>query len=246
MPSARCDVARDPRRSRGGLRAGVRAAARPGGRRGARGVPCALGFTLVEVLVALAAMAVLAALAWRGLDGMLRVRDGSAAVLERTLRINTAVVQWEQDLQAVADAGSVPALAFDGQTLLLTRRGPEGVALVAWSVRGGRWQRWAAPAVTRAAELQENWLRAQGLLGNEAGQVVAAEGASEWQLYKVIGGRKTNMQSSGDLVAPPAGAGSAPAGAPPREALPEAVEMVLTLEGQTLTRLIAIGPTGGG
>jgi general secretion pathway protein J len=204
------------------------------------------GFTLVEVLVALAAMAVLAGLAWRGLDGMLRVRDGSSAVLERTLRINTAVVQWEQDLQAMADSGSVPALAFDGQTLLLTRRGPEGVALVAWSVRGGRWQRWAAPPVTRAAELQENWLRAQGLLGNEPGQVTAAEGASGWQLYKVIGGRKANMQSSGDLVSPPAGAGSAPAGAPAREALPEAVEMVLTLDGQTLTRLIAIGPTGGG
>lgn len=241
-------MARHPWRSTAGLRPGVRAAARPGMRAAARpgGLRRLRGFTLVEVLVALAAMAVLAGLAWRGLDGMLRVRDGSAAVLERTLRVNTAVVQWEQDLQAVADAGSVPALTFDGQTLLLTRRGPEGVALVAWSVRGGRWQRWAAPAVTRAAELQENWLRAQGLLGNEPGQVVAAEGASEWQLYKIIGGRKTNMQSSGDLVAPPAAAGSAPAGVPPREALPEAVEMVLTLEGQTLTRLIAIGPTGGG
>jgi hypothetical protein len=33
-------------------------------------------------------------------------------------------------------------LAFDGQTLRLTRRVDGGVALVVWAVRGGRWQRW--------------------------------------------------------------------------------------------------------
>jgi general secretion pathway protein J len=204
------------------------------------------GFTLVEVLVALAAMAILAALAWRGLDGMLRARDGSREALERTLRLNTAIVQWEQDLQALIDVGIVPALSFNGQTLLLTRRAEDGVRLVAWAVRGGRWQRWAGPALTRSAELQQGWLQAQGLLGNEPGQVTAAEAASEWLLYKYIGGRKANMQSSGNVAEPPAAAGSAPAGAPPsREALPDAVEMVLTVDGRTLTRLIAIGPPGG-
>jgi general secretion pathway protein J len=204
----------------------------------------ARGFTLVEVMVALLAMAILAALGWRALDGMLRARDGSQEALERILRINTAVVQWEQDLQAVVDVGTVPALRFDGLTLLLTRRADEGVILVAWSVRGSRWQRWAGPVVTRAAELQEGWIRAQSLLGNEAGQVVVAEAAGEWQLYKYIGGRKSNMQSSGDLVPAPAAAASAPA-LPAREALPEAVEMSLTVDGRTLTRVIALGPAGG-
>jgi general secretion pathway protein J len=189
-------------------------------------------------------MAILAALGWRALDGMLRARDGSQEALERILRINTAVVQWEQDLQAVVDVGTVPALNFDGQTLLLTRRAEEGVILVAWSVRGTRWQRWAGPVATRAAELQEVWMRAQSLLGNEAGQVVVAEAAGEWQLYKYIGGRKSNMQSSGDLVPAPAAAASAPA-LPAREALPEAVEMSLTVDGRTLTRVIALGPAGG-
>jgi general secretion pathway protein J len=208
-------------------------------------MPRRRGFTLVEVLVALAVMAILAGLAWQGLAGILRARDGSTEVLDRTLRLNTAVVQWEQDLQALVDVIVVPALLFNGQTLLLTRRVEAGVGLVAWSVRGGRWQRWAGPAYTRSGDLQEAWLRAQGLLGNEAGHVTAAEGASEWQLYKYIGGRKTNMQSSGDVAQPPAGAASG-AVTPQREALPQAVEMLLTLEGGTLTRIVGLGPVGSG
>jgi general secretion pathway protein J len=203
------------------------------------------GFTLVEVLVALLVMSILAGLAWQGLDSIVRARDRSAEVLDRTLRLNTAVVQWEQDLQALVDVVVVPPLTFNGQTLVLTRRGEAGVLLVAWSVRGGQWQRWAGPTYTRRGELQEGWLRAQGLLGNEPGHVTAAEGASEWRLYKFVAGRKTNMQSSGDVAQPPAGAASGVA-AQAREVLPEAVELVLTLDGRTLTRVIALGPAGAG
>jgi general secretion pathway protein J len=203
------------------------------------------GFTLVEVLVALLVMAILAGLAWQGLAGILRAREGTAELLDRTLRLNTAVVQWEQDLQSLVDVAVVPPLVFNGQTLVLTRRSEGGVGLVAWAVRGGRWQRWAGPAYTRGVELQEAWLRAQGLLGNEPGQVTAAEGATEWQLYKYLGGRKTNMQSSGDVAQPPAAAASG-VPVPAREVLPQAVEMVLTLDGRTLTRLIALGPAGEG
>jgi general secretion pathway protein J len=229
------------------------------------------GFTLVEVLVALLAMAVLASLAWQGLDGILRARDGTREALDRTVRLATVITQWEQDLQAVHDTALVPALAFDGQTLRLTRRVDAGVALVTWSVRGGLWQRWAGPAYTRGGDLQQGWLRSFQFLGNEPGHLQLAEGASDWQVYFHRGGAWTNAQSTGDLAQPqvlvqaptpatgasapeggasaPEGSASAPQGetatvAPPREVLPDAVRLVITLDGLTLTRDIALGPTG--
>ncbi|MDZ7591681.1 MAG: prepilin-type N-terminal cleavage/methylation domain-containing protein [Rubrivivax sp.] len=214
------------------------------------------GFTLVEVLVALLALAILASLSWQGLDGILRAREVTRESLDRTTRLATVVTQWEQDLQALHDTGVVPALAFDGQTLRLTRRVETGVALVAWSVRSGLWQRWAGPATTRSGELQQGWLSSFQWLGNEPGHLLLAEGAGDWQIYFHRGGAWTNAQSTGDLLPPPQPQASAPeagASAPageaaaanvPREALPEAVRLVITLDGRTLTRDIALGPTG--
>jgi len=54
--------------------------------------------------------------------------------------------------------------------------------------------------VTRGAELQENWLRSQQLLGTEPGHLTLSEGASQWQIYFNRGGQWTNAQSTGDLV----------------------------------------------
>ena len=202
----------------------------------------AAGFTLVEVLVALLAMAILSGFAWQALDGVLRTRDASREQIDRSTRLATVLTQWEQDLQAVHDSGIVPTLAFDGQTLRLTRRVEGGVALVAWALRNGRWQRWAGPPQIYARELQESWLRSQQLLGNEAGQLTVAESVGEWQVYFYRGNGWSNAQSSGDLVAPPDL--SASGVAPQRVALPTAVRLVITLDGRKLTRDIALGQGG--
>ena len=87
-----------------------------------------------------------------------------------------------------------------------------------------------------------------------AGHLLLAEAAGDWQIYFHRGGAWTNAQSSGDLLQPsqpqaPASGASAPAAeavaaTAPREALPEAVRLVITLDGRTLTRDIALGPTG--
>ena len=165
----------------------------------------AKGFTLVEVLVALLAMALLAGLAWRGLDGVLRSRDAGRQSIDRTVRLATVLTQWEQDLQALHDSGAVPPLSFDGQTLRLTRRSERGVSLVAWSVRGGVWQRWASPVLVNSGELQDIWLRTYQFVGNEPGSLAVADAATEWQIYFHRDSTWSNAQSSGNLVvaAPP-------------------------------------------
>ena len=200
------------------------------------------GFTLVEVLVALLLMAILSAMAWQGLDGVLRARDASRESIDRTTRLATVLSQWEQDLQAVHDTGVVPPLTFDGQTLRLTRRVDDGVALVAWSVRSGVWQRWAGAGLQRAGLLQQAWLASQQFLGNEPGQLTVADGASEWQLYFYFGNAWSNAQSTGNLITPPVV--TAPGVPQVGQALPSAVRMVITLQGNKLTRDIALGPSG--
>jgi general secretion pathway protein J len=184
------------------------------------------GFTLIEVLVALLVMAIMAALAWQGVDGIVRARDASQQRLELTLRMNTVIGQWEQDLAALQETASVPPLSFDGATLRLTRRTPGGVQLVAWSLRNGdtgsEWQRWASPSYTTRAELQDTWLRSQQFQGGEPGQLRALSGVSQWQIYFFRGNAWSNAQSSAD-VSPPTPGASAPA----RQILPSGVRLVL-------------------
>ena len=79
------------------------------------------GFTLVEVLVALFVMALLAAMAWRGVDGIARAKSAGQERMELTLRLDTVLTQWEQDLNSVHDNLAVQALAFDGATLRIVR-----------------------------------------------------------------------------------------------------------------------------
>ncbi|MFN5774983.1 MAG: type II secretion system protein J, partial [Burkholderiaceae bacterium] len=63
------------------------------------------GFTLIEVLVALVAMALMAGLGWRGLDGLLRAREASLSRVDQVAVMQTALAQWQADLDT---ALSVP------------------------------------------------------------------------------------------------------------------------------------------
>lgn len=185
------------------------------------------GFTLVEVLVALMVMAIMAVMAWQGVDGIVRARDSNQDRLERSLRLNTVIAQWDQDLAALQDTTAVPSgLSFDGAALRLTRRTAGGLQLVVWSLRpgdnGNQWLRWAGPPVTTSAALQDSWLRSQQFQGSEPGQLRTLSGVAQWQLYFFVGNAWTNAQSTGNLAPPVAGTMT-----PSRTALPGGVRLVL-------------------
>lgn len=211
------------------------------------------GFTLVEVLVAMIIMAMIAAMAWQGVDGIVKARSFSQGRLQQTLRLNTVIAQWEQDLASIQETTAVPGLSFDGSTARLTRRAERGLQIVTWSLKpaadgtagGGTWLRWASPAVTTNGELQDLWMRTQQFQGVEAGQLQTLKGISQWQMY-CYWGSWSNCQSTGDQQAgQPAGSASAPA-ATQRQALPGGVRVVLEFSGGdlsgTLMRDVALGP----
>jgi general secretion pathway protein J len=207
------------------------------------------GFTLAEVLVALALMALLATISWRGVTSMTEAKQSADARVDETLRMGTVLAQWEQDLQQVHDTALVPSLAFDGASLRLVRRQPEGLQIVTWSLREAKWQRWASPLATSAQGLQDAWLSSQQLLGNEPGQLALFEGMGGWQIYFYRNNAWTNAQSSGDLAAPNPGVGAS-APVVQRSRLPDGVRVVLTLNasggegdvGRTITRDILVPP----
>jgi len=159
------------------------------------------GFTLVEVLVAMAVMAIMSLMAWQGVDGIVRARESNQVRLEQTLRLETVIAQWEQDLASIQESTAVPALSCDGQTVRITRRTETGLQVIAWALRpdarDATWQRWAGPPVTTTTALQESWLMTQQFQGNEPGQLRALEGVEQSQVYFYRGNAWTNCQSSG-------------------------------------------------
>lgn len=207
------------------------------------------GFTLVEVLVALVVMAIMSLMAWQGVDGIARTREANQARLEQTMRLQTVVSQWEQDLAAVQESAAVPALTCDGQSVRLTRRTEGGLQVVAWSLRpdasNSTWERWAGPAVTTTAALQNSWFATQQFQGNETGQLRALPGLEQWQVYFYQGNAWANCQSTGNVAAPSTSV-SAPVSTQ-TQALPSGVRVVLTFaagSGLTgsLTRDTLIAP----
>lgn len=188
----------------------------------------ARGFTLVEVLVALAVMAILAGLAWQAVDGMGRSRERVDAALSRDLELQTALAQWEQDLEQALSETSLPGIHYDGARLRIVRRTAAGPVVVCWWVQGGRWRRWISPVHTSETALAAQWAAVPALQGSELGSIGLGEAISGWQIFFFRGNAWTNAQSSGDLVA--AGVAAAQGASAPtavRERLPQGVRLVL-------------------
>lgn len=127
------------------------------------------GFSLLEMLLAVVLFALAMALAYGGLQALVRASDQAAASAERLGRLQFAIGMIERDLNAVArravrDNYGSPRPAFDGsaQRLEFTRYGHANVLAlpraelerVAWLQRANALHRLRWPVLDRAPGTQ--------------------------------------------------------------------------------------------
>ncbi|MDB5897847.1 MAG: gspJ, partial [Ramlibacter sp.] len=188
----------------------------------------ARGFTLVELLVSLFALAVMAGLSWRGLDGMMRARQQVEARADDVLTLQAGLGQWAADLDAIVEYAPAPALQWNGRVLRLTRRSSlsatDGARVVAWTRREGRWLRWESASFTSRGDLDLAWNQADLWSQNPSEAVRAREVAitplEDWQIYFYRCNAWTNPLSSAvqcttSATAPPPATGASGATPPP-------------------------------
>ncbi len=93
---------------------------RPALRRTRAGRSC--GFTLLELLVAVALLSVLAVLSWRGMDSVLSARDRIVESSDELRALSIAFAQLEQDVRA---SWAVGLLGLDEPAISFTARGEQ-------------------------------------------------------------------------------------------------------------------------
>jgi general secretion pathway protein J len=202
-------------------------------------------------------MAILAALSWRGLDGMTRARSMTAERSDQVLTLQTGLAQWGADLDAMEQVPGMKAVEWNGHVFRLTRRSTtqitDGVLVVAWTRRavGDRtmWLRWQSSPVTTFGDLQQAWQQADQWsqnAGTQSGREVAVTVLDDWQVFFYRDNAWTNPQSSGISSSTIlATATPVPPGAPAVSGVvwtpPDGVRIVLSLPsdqavGGTITR----------
>lgn len=212
------------------------------------------GFTLIELLVAIALLSILAIMSWRGIDGMVRAQEQTRQRADSMLVIQSALAQWNADLDAILPLANTTPLDWDGQVLRITRRTTavpdEGALVVAWTRRempgvegGGQWVRWQSPPVRNRSDWQQAWQLAAQWARTPDEQArryeISLVPISNWQLFYFRGGTWSNPLSSADQ-----------APGTPAAGLPDGVRLQITLaSGQALTGAIVrdwANPTLGG
>lgn len=217
------------------------------------------GFTLVELLVALAVMALLAIVSWRGLDGMVRAQEQTRHRGNDLLVLQASLAQWSTDLDALQTLPHTTAIDWDGQVLRMTRRSsavPDpGALVVAWArreVQGqSQWLRWQSLPLRTQGEWQQAWQQA-GQWGRNPGDAdrrgeVVLLPLTGWQIFYYRADAWSNPQSS--TGAPAAATPENPTGATAGR-IPDGVRLQLDLAlGQALVGRIThdwVNPLLGG
>jgi general secretion pathway protein J len=203
------------------------------------------GFTLIELLIAIFIMSLLALLSWRGIDGMSRAQDANREHADHIATLQTALAQWQTDLDQMLPTAQTSAIDYNGRLLRITRRyGDDELRVVGWTQRDvdgkTRWLRWQSKPLASRAELSAAWLQALQWSQNpgdlERSQEVSIAAIDDWQIFFYRNDGWTNPLSSDTSAAAPANPGVPVAPGAVLAVVPDGVRLVLKLaEGQALS-----------
>ena len=164
------------------------------------------GFTLIEVLVASAILALMALISWRGLDGMFKTQTALQTRSDATQNLQMGMAQWRTDLDNMLVLQGTPAMEWDGRVMRITRQHSQdpkaGVQVVAWTLGNGQWTRWQSEplmqndAWTQAWTQAQIWAESAGNLKANTAQEVVIHPVQTWQIYFHRDGAWTNALSS--------------------------------------------------
>ncbi|AZQ56006.1 PulJ/GspJ family protein [Burkholderia cenocepacia] len=122
----------------------------------------ARGFTLIEMLVAIALLAVIALLSWRGLDATIRGRDDIASNLAQTRLLGRYFSQLQFDLVNLVTADEVfgPPLRIRPNELVMVRHlgvggGPTQMQVVRYQLEGRELVRSASQPLASLADVED-------------------------------------------------------------------------------------------
>jgi general secretion pathway protein J len=165
------------------------------------------GFTLIEMMIAIAILAVIAVLSWRGLDQVIRGRTTITNAMEDERVVAQLFDQMRIDARQAAtdDQAGQPAISINGSRLQIVRGvytpgGPPRLQVVRYRLTDGRIVRFASAPLANVGEVRRALASSDSADGWSAVPLMGGVGSFATRVYITQQGWTTQMSDVASKV----------------------------------------------